>query len=222
MKTYITIPKLLFLLSVLCFELVAKGQTPSFSCYITNEVQISPTVYQFDLFLLNSGTATLKYATGQWGISVNSNVANGGILTASIVAGSTTLSNPAQMNSTVQLSAGLFNIPPAGAPGAGNASLISNHNFGPSSPGTRIATFRITNTVPFTVNSTMNHTFNFVLGPGKTATKIFAYVNGVNTNITAHGKFYDYTSPGTYLNNIPLNPTTPFRPTLKSWPYRQD
>src|SRR5205823_563800 len=71
-----------------CSYLVSEPASSSFSCYITNELQISPTVYQFDIYLLNRSTSPFEYAGGQWGITVNSAIANGGTLTPSIVAGS--------------------------------------------------------------------------------------------------------------------------------------
>src|SRR5205814_672493 len=46
-----------------------------------------------------------------------------------------------------------------------------------------------TNTVPFAAHSQMNHIFNFVAASGKTATKINAYICGINTEITANGNF---------------------------------
>src|SRR5205085_6376118 len=99
-----------------------------------------------------------------------------------------------------------FNIAPKLPPGTGNGSIISNVNISCSSPGTRVATFKITNTVPFTPNSTINPLFNFAPAAGKTASQIFAYVCGSNTEITGNGKFYSYNILGNCFQNIALNP----------------
>src|SRR2546421_292237 len=80
-----TIRRFVGLFVCLILVAVAKGQTPTFSCYLTNEVRVSSTVYQFDIYLLSTGTDAFEYASGQWGITVNSAVVNGGTLTPSIV-----------------------------------------------------------------------------------------------------------------------------------------
>src|SRR5258708_632597 len=66
----------------------AKAQTPTFDCYITNDTFISPTVYQFDLYLLRTGTVAFEYAMGQFAIAIDTACVKGGTLTASIVSGS--------------------------------------------------------------------------------------------------------------------------------------
>jgi len=207
MKSSLPIPRLLVLFAWLIIAVQSNAQSPSFSCYITNETQVSSTVYQFDLYLLGTGTNAFLYAGGQWGITVNSSVANGGTLTPSIVSGSSTLSNSNQVPISVTLpsSTYIFNIFGRTPPGAGNASVISNVNNGCSSPGTRIATLRVTNSVPFAVSSHMNHTFNFVAASGATQTAINAYVGSLNTDITSNGTFYDYLTSGSCLQNISLN-----------------
>jgi hypothetical protein len=198
----------LFLLTLLVITVSAKAQSPSFSAYITNETLISPTVYQFDIYLLSTGNATFQYAASQWGFSVNPIVANGGVLTATVVSASTMLSNTAQANVTAQLPASTFNLNVAAKapPGTGNGSIISSVNGGCASPGTRIVTVRITNTVPFAKNTTMDHQFSFNTLAGVTGTKVFAYVNNLNTDVTPNGMFYGYNTSGTCTQNIVLNP----------------
>jgi len=198
----------LFLVTLLVITVSAKAQSPSFSVYITNETMISPTVYQFDIYLLSTGNATFEYAASQWGMTVNPLVANGGVLTSSIVGGSTMLSNPAQANVTTQLPASTsnLNIAAKAPPGTGNGSIISSVSGGCASPGTRIVTVRITNTVPFARNTTMNHQFTFNTSSGITGTKVFAYVNSVNTDVTSNGVFYASNTNGTCTQNIVLNP----------------
>src|SRR5437870_6779371 len=107
-KSLLNRKKLLLLPVAVLLALAVRGQAPpvTFQCYITNQVLISPTVYQFDVYLLNTSTAstdTFRYAQGQWGITVNSNIANGGSLTPSVVAGSSQLTLVSQRPTTVTL-----------------------------------------------------------------------------------------------------------------------
>jgi len=213
LKSLLSVRKVFLVLFVVA-SLAGKAQSPTFGCYITNEVVVSPTVYQFDVYLLNTSTVTFEYAIGQWGISVNSAVANGGTLTPSIVSGSSQLSNTNQVPITVTVpfsatfGSYMFNILARSAPSAGSGSIISSVNNGCPSPGTRIASFRITNSVAFATNSTMNHVFNFVGAAGRTQTEIFAYVNSVDSNITSFGTFYSYNTANTCLQNVNLSSCT--------------
>src|SRR5207249_3923515 len=111
----------------------------------TNESQVSPTVYQFDLYLLNTGTQAFEYAGGQWGISINPAVSNGGTLTATVIKTASQFTNTSQTPTNVSLPSSTysFNIAPKLPPGNGNGSVISNTTAGCSSPGTRVATFKI-------------------------------------------------------------------------------
>ena len=81
---------------VILFSAKSDAQTPTFNLYITNEVQVSTTEYQFDIYLLRTGGTTFELANFQAGITVNPLVINGGTLTASVISGSTTLLNTAQ------------------------------------------------------------------------------------------------------------------------------
>src|SRR5438874_1217452 len=135
-----SISKLMLLLACVVIATVAKAQTPSFGCYITNEVQVSPTVYQFDIYLLKTGGPDFQYASGQWGIAVNPDVASGGVLTASVVAGSTMLDRASQANTTTMLPAmtSILNIAAKAPPGTGNGSKITDAYGGCTAPGTRV------------------------------------------------------------------------------------
>jgi len=177
----------------------SNAQAPTFDCYLTNDTFISPIVYQFDIYLLRTGTNVFEYAETQWGINIGSACANGGTLTPSMIGGSSQLSNVSQVPVTFSLFSNYcFNIAPRVPPGPGNGSIISDIHSGCLSPGTRVGTFKITNTVPFSCTC-MNLAFNFVAAAGRTQTKIFAYVSGVNTDITAYGTFYSYNVFGNCL-----------------------
>src|SRR5437870_4778223 len=72
-----TIQKL-FIAAFMLIAVNGMSQAPTYSCYLTNEALVSPTVYQFDIYLLSTGGSQMQYAAGQWGITVNPTVANGG------------------------------------------------------------------------------------------------------------------------------------------------
>src|SRR5690349_8722201 len=104
MRSILPIQKSFILLVAWLFvALTGRAQTPTFSCFITNEVRVSSSIYQFDIYLLRTGTTAFEYAGGQWGISVNSAVTNGGSLTPSVVSGTTTLSNTSEAPHSVSL-----------------------------------------------------------------------------------------------------------------------
>ncbi len=187
---------------------VSVGKT--FANYITNEVLVSPTIYEFDVYLLRTVPQAFEYAAGQWGISINSAVANGGTLTAAIVGNSDLAASqvPNNVQSPLPLVGGFYyyNIAGRTPPSAGSGTMISNMSLGCTAPGTRVATFRIINSVPFAANSQMHLAFNFVAAANATETKINAYLGGVNTDITSCGKFYSYNSTNTCVQDLVLNP----------------
>ena len=98
MKTKITnIKRLLLMLTCI---LLAKGgwSQTSVAVLLTGDAQVSPTEYQFDIYLQSSGPGTFELSTHSYGIFFNPAIKNGGTLSVAWVAGSTTLTNAAQQN----------------------------------------------------------------------------------------------------------------------------
>ena len=129
----------------LLFTLSLNGQAPTYTLELRNDVQTSPTEFEFDIFLLRTGSVPFEYAIGQYGILLNPNIKNGGSLIATIVSGSVdpvlaaTNQDPASVNF---FDAGnVIRISPPAPPGSGNGALISN-----IPPGTRICRVRVSNT----------------------------------------------------------------------------
>jgi hypothetical protein len=89
-----------------------------------------------------------------------------------------------------------FNCASRTPPGAGMGTIISNVDGGCKHPGTRIARFRITNSVPFKTNSTCKHIWNNSPGINRTTTVVQAYVNGVAVNITKAASNINYNQDG--------------------------
>ena len=102
-----TIQKLLLFCCMLLLAGTSHAQTTfSYQLILTNQVRVSPNIYQFDVFLLNTSTpagTTLELAGLQFGLGFDTNIVNGGTLTGSIVAGTTEF-NAAETPTTVSIS----------------------------------------------------------------------------------------------------------------------
>ena len=175
---------------------------PHFTCTLANDVYTAPNVYQFDIYLLRTGTTStdvFRYYAGQYDLSFNNSVLNGGTLTAAWApeswdgaTGTDDGSGPAhsldwsfQYGSPIGVYNGEIRIAPAAAGGNSSCAWISN-----VAPGTRIGTVVLTNSVPF-LGSPANFAFQFT----GYSTKLAAYQNSTATNQTT----IDVTVNGTFL-----------------------
>ncbi|HNX87528.1 MAG TPA: T9SS type A sorting domain-containing protein [Paludibacteraceae bacterium] len=155
-----------------------QAQNPTYLCELRNDAQVSCNIFEFDIYLIRTGTIPFEYATGQYGILVNPLFKNGGVITASIVAGSSDpaliLTNQNPTNISFLNASNCIRIAGRIPPGSGNGAIISN-----GSPGTKICRVRLTNTVAFG-QFTPNLTWTTqAIYP----TQINAYVGGSNTTI---------------------------------------
>ena len=216
MKTKVTLLKTLFL--VLCctmFGLKGSAQS-SVQVLLKNDVQVSPTELQVDVFLTSGGPGTFELSGHQYGINYNAGIKNGGTITAAWLAGSTQLTNSAQLSSSINTTANPTQIriaaPPA--PGAGNGSQIQ-----PAPNGTRVGTLRIMNTVPF-AQVTANLVFNTTLSNAtNTLTRISWYNGTTNTIFCNPGVTAGCTGSATYAYNLTnpiLNAPTCTAPSLSA------
>ena len=153
-----------FMLLGFCFAGIQVGysQDPTYELRITNQQQISPKVYQFDVYLLNTSSVPFELASLQFGIGFDTSIANGGNLSFSLVSGSSQLvasqvPTSFAVGSTIRSQNGItyrfMNQAARIGPGAGNGTLISTNNQNCSNPGTRLGTYRLTNTSNFRINS---------------------------------------------------------------------
>ena len=194
---------LIFLVLIAAANL--KGQNPSYSCDLRNDLQVDAKTLEFDVYLLRTGSTVFEYSSMQIGINVNPVVINGGIISVSLVPGSSDL-NASQIPGAIRFSFNasknciiMTGVPP---PGSGSGTIISN-----SGNGTRIGRIRLSNTVNFG-SGQPNLTWSFLLANGY-VTKVNAYVGGLSTDITNQAS---HTT--SYLNNLALNaPATAFNVT---------
>ena len=165
----------------------AKAQNPDYLISIKNENLSAPNVLEFDVYIKSIGNTSLEYASFQAGINVSSKFINGGTLTIDTVNGSSEFNVTKQTpvinkpGSSWDATNNRIKIIAQQPPGAGNGKIISQ-----SGDGNRIARFKITNTVNF---DTLLPNLSFNFGAAITwTTKIYAYVNGVSTEITDQNK----------------------------------
>lgn len=196
------------------------AQTPGYLCELRNDTQVDASTFEFDVYLLRTGTTPLELADLQLGIIINPGVKNGGTITASYVPGSSGL-NTAQTPSDANFS---FDDPSnsiimAGntPPGAGLGTVISD-----VSSGTRVARIRLRNSNPFG-QVRPDLTWSFTVFPTY-PTYINAYVGGLSQNITVQASHttsalanlilnepvtvYNVTGGGTYCQGSPGLPVS--------------
>ena len=144
--------------------------------------------YEFDIYLLQTGSTAFELSGCQIGLTFNDNVRNGGNLTAIIIPGTCTFSNLAQapgnpnVASTVVVlgvTKRVWKLASKAPPGVGSGSIISA-----VAPGTRVGRFRLTNTVDFLPLPAF---FRWTFISTQYETKISAYVGGLNIPITVQG-----------------------------------
>ena len=54
----------------------SQAQTPTYDMYITNQSQVDSKTYQFDVYLLRTGTNALEMAGMQFGIGMDTSITN--------------------------------------------------------------------------------------------------------------------------------------------------
>ena len=191
-----------------------QAQTPTYDMYITNQSQVDSKTYQFDVYLLRTGSNVLNMAGVQFGLGIDTSITNGGTLSISIVSNSSELVS-SQVPQTVVIG-NAYNtingvvyryinqaVQGATGPSNGTSTIISATKTGCTSPGTRVGTYRLVNTRDFRSASSAKHIFNLTAGSQRTATAVTCYVSGVN--VTAVGTIYNYNTVGTCDQNLSLN-----------------
>jgi len=178
------------------------AQNPTYLCELRNDVQIDARTFEFDVYLLRTGTTAFEYSSMQFGINVNTGMRNNGTITVTFIAGSSEL-NASQFPSNTRLSfdntTNSIRWTGTTPPGAGNGTIISNVGL-----GTRVGTFRLSNTADFgSVTPDLAWSYSILTGY---PTKVNAYVGGLATDITVQSS-----QTTTNLANLLLNPPAPLQ-----------
>jgi len=191
-----------FLALVLTFTNVKAQTATNFQITLRNVVQTTDRILEFDIYLQNNDLAqSMEMATFQAGITLNSAIYSGGTLTASIVAGTSTLTNSAQVPTSITYtsSSTIIKLAAKSPPGSGSGSIISQ-----VSPGTRIIRVRLTSTVAFAANSTPNFFFapSTDISPSY-PTAVALYVGGLNTQLPVTMSVNAFVLENPSLNQLP-------------------
>jgi hypothetical protein len=178
---------LLMLIILMSLAQISRGQ--EFLCDMRNDVRIDDHTYEFDIYLQSTGSAPMKLAAIQFGIYINSAVVpDGGVLSATLVPGSSELTKsqkPSSANFTVENSKPDKTIKITGInlPGENKGTIISK-----KAAGTRFCRVRITCSQPFVANTNFGLAWSFN-PPPSWPSKLLAYISGAPVNITAKGSY---------------------------------
>lgn len=143
---------------------------------------------EFDIHIRNISTDTLRLQTAMFGINFNyAGLSNGGTITGSFVPGSsydpsTNAELPPPQNAPI------WNVNSTTHRIRGLATIQTNYSLMPiiptSSPGLKLGTFRLTNTVPYPTNCLIpNFNYNFLSAPNQTKCALHACINSSLTAV---------------------------------------
>jgi hypothetical protein len=188
MKTFIKCSKVLMLVMLMAAAWSSMAQNPTYICMAKNTSLVNSKVYQFDIYIYQTGNVPLPLNNYQLAFSLPDvdAVMNGGTLTASYVAGSSELTGFAPSNVNTVSFSGLKLL------------RINGPLFGPKSilvpaSGLRVGTFRITNSTDYgQVNRNLVWSNT---GPYKT--RVYALIGEISTEITdfPSSHLFSYTDP---------------------------
>ena len=156
------------------------AQSPEYLCELRNDTRIDANTYEFDVYLLRTGTTAMEYAGMEFGINVNPVLRNGGLITVSYISGTSDLLSaqiPADEDLSFNNAANCIEWSGTAHPGAGSGTIVSY-----VTPGTRIGRFRLSNSVPF-ASVTPDLSWNFLPETGRVTT-VNAYVGALDSDIT--------------------------------------
>src|ERR1035437_2809637 len=191
----------------------------AFTCTLKNDVFTAPNVYEFDIYMLKTGTTAWRLCAVQFNISFNPAILNGGNLTAVevyTIAGTDGNGDPiydpaswSPHDPTNVSPVGPDPYEPMNAQAAGGSELqIITHAVGTRSAAKTISStdsgwclgrMRLTNSVGF-ANPPANLAFKFT----GYNTIILAYLGGPGVDLTT-----DITANGTFVNSGLDNPVLP-------------
>lgn len=196
-----TIIKSIFILAAFATVLLGKAaaQVPtSYQCVILNDTMVSSTVYEFDIYIKNTSSNTttnpFKLSQFQGGLSVASSFRNNGTISVSVVSGTSGLSS-SQIPTPTNTGTGraFWELTDPNYIRIAPKSLTPGTTISGTASGTRVARFRLTNTVSFSGNP--NIAWNFSSTNQAYPTKIFAYNSATSQQV-------DITNSASHVNSL--------------------
>jgi hypothetical protein len=205
--------KIFTLLAIMATFISAKSQNPDYQVILKNDLLVSPNVLEFDLYIKSLGSVPLEYASFQAGIKMNPLFVNGGFPTIELVENSSEMyqlsggdtindqrPNSGPVKAVFDTVFNTIRIIAGQTVGLGNGKIISSTN-----DGNRIGRFRITNTINYdTLLAKFEFNYIFNASYRSWRTTLFAYVNGIGTNITDQNKFFIDASKVVYVEPTSL------------------
>lgn len=176
-------------------------QNPTYILKATNITRTAPNEYTFEIRMQHTNsTVYFEYAGGQYFFEFNSQISNGGVFGFAYALDSSDLPvklrprNPQVFNTGNQYWQLRMAVNTFQGAGNGYSNILTN------SPGTKIAKMKLTTTADSFSLAPLTLTWRPLEGPNPNP-KIFAYINGVNTDIT-NPQYHLVDSTITYLYNI--------------------
>jgi len=176
-------------------QAIAIAQSPTYACDIRNQDFVSANIYEFDVYITQTGSTSFELANYQAGIQVNPLLINGGVISASIVSGSSGLL-PDQQPTAISFvaAANCIRLAPKAPPRTLgiNPNSTTNGSVISTLDGTKICRIRMTNSVAFG-NSALLPVWSFTINPYNTIVSAFIgladhKVNTIITNSADHGR----------------------------------
>jgi hypothetical protein len=169
--------------ALILFLLLSSGdcfaQNPAYDLIVKNLSLPSSNAIEFDLYIKHTNNPVpFEYSAGQYFFNINSGISNGGTLTYSIIGSDLPIGlqprSPQVAGNQLRLASNVF-------PGAGNGFIMTNN----PNPGTKIVRMRLQTTSVSLANVPLSLQWrNSLPDP---YTKVYAYVNSNNTNVTSSG-----------------------------------
>lgn len=166
------------------------ADAPTYSCDIRNGSFVSSKIFEFDLYLSQSGPTAFELAGFNTGILLNAGFVNSGTITPSLLAGSELNASQVPTNIAYDAAFRCIKIAPKRPPrdyatGITSGTIISN------TTGTKVCRVRLTNSADFGADP-LNYSWSMNLMPYHTVVAAFVpptsgpYVNTIVTNATSH------------------------------------
>jgi len=169
----------LFAILLFTASFTLTAQVPTYQCELKNDSLLSSQIYEFDIFIRNTGMVAFELGNFQVGMHINPLLAGGGTVSITIVPGSSQLSIAQQpLETQFSPDENCLKVAPKSPPLFGAGSLISQVQ-----PGTRICRLRLTNSAEFS-KVQPDLAFNFTVFPYNTVVSAFDRTTQVNTEIT--------------------------------------
>jgi hypothetical protein len=188
MKTLFKCSKALILLLLMAAAWSLNAQNPSYLCMAKNGTLLNSKVYQFDIYIYQTGSVPLPLNNYQLAFSIPNTdaITHGGTLTVSYVAGTSELTGfaPSNVNAASVNGLKLLRI---------NGPLFCPTGILVPPSGLRVGTFRITNTADYgQVNRNLAWS-----NTGPYNTRVYALIGGISTEITDFpaSHLFGYTDP---------------------------